>query len=70
MNKAPVFNVGSPVRKQCAQRADGVWFVRHRRLDAPGYTAWLLAPFTTRPPYSWYDGQHARLPKWKQSDDA
>lgn len=63
MSKAPVFNMGTPARKQCAQRDDGVWFVRHRRPDAPGFTAWKLAPFTQRPPYSWYDGHHARLPK-------
>jgi len=58
----PIFNMGNPVRKQAAMRDDGTWFVRHRRHNGPGFTAWKLAPFNQRPPYSWYDGQHAKLP--------
>ena len=65
-----IFNMGDPVRKQCAMRSDGVWFVRHKRHDAPGFTAWKIAPFQQRPPYAWYNGQTARLPTWKQSDNA
>ena len=63
MSKVPVFNLGDPVRKQCARRDDGVWFIRRKRDDAPGYGRWKLAPFIERPSWAWYDGQKARLPE-------
>jgi hypothetical protein len=67
MSKTPIFNIGNPAHAQCAQRDDGMWFARIRRHDAPGFTAWKIASFITRPPYSWYDGHHARLPKCNDS---
>lgn len=66
---APIFNMGNAGRKQCAQRDDGVWFIRHRRMNGPGWTRWKLAPFTSRPEYAWYDGQHARLPNGNDTAD-
>jgi len=63
----PIFNLGNPVSKQCAMRDDGVWFIRRKRHNAPGWSGWELAPFNSRPEYAWYSGQHARLPQWKVS---
>jgi hypothetical protein len=50
-------------------REDGVWFIRVKRKDAPGFTRWTLAPFNVRPLHAWYSGRHAHLPKWKRSDN-
>lgn len=62
MKKVPIFNMGDPVRRQCALREDGIWFIRVKRDNKPGYSAWKIAPFNARPIQTWYSGKTARLP--------
>lgn len=63
--KVPIFNMGSPVQRQCAQRADGVWFIRCRRVNRPGWSKWMQSDYSQRPIAAWYDPRagKARLPK-------
>lgn len=61
--KPQIFNLGNPIRRQIALRSDGVWFMRWKREDRPGFGAWKITQIAERPIHAWYNGQHARLPK-------
>ncbi len=66
MAGVPIFSVGAG-GKQAAQREDGQWFYRLRRVaslrGSMGWSRWL--PCDGRPECAWYDPQagRARLPK-------
>jgi hypothetical protein len=60
----PIYRIGDGRRKQCAMREDGVWFVRGKRINKPGWTRWAYHGMV-RPLGAWYDplSGKARLPK-------
>lgn len=64
-----IFSIGDGSYRQVALRADGVWFVRFRRLHPKlGIKVWgkweRLTP-NRRPDYAWYNpgAGRAKLPK-------
>lgn len=63
MNK--IFAIGNLGKRQCAMRADGVWFERSRREGLPGWSKWQRCAGGKRPEFAWYYPRYgnAKLPK-------
>jgi hypothetical protein len=60
-----IYAIGTLGKRQCAMRADGVWFERSRRENAPGWTRWARTVGGKRPDHAWYYPPYgnAKLPK-------
>ncbi len=63
----PIYAIGNLGFKQCAMRADGRWFERHRvvRMGRRSWSRWEPIIGGERPAHAWYDpaAGFARLPK-------
>lgn len=63
---ADIYTTGDGNQRQYARRDDGVWFVRDKRTDAPGWQKWRV--FGRSVPIGlWKTGQNARIPKIKNT---